>query len=63
MLSSYIGSDGLGIRNQICGYVPGISRRMALRQVEQGFFFIFCQIFGIFDDFSKFCIALRCASL
>ena len=28
--------------------------KMGLRQVKQGFFFTFCQIFGIFDNFSKF---------
>ena len=35
-------------------WVPGISRKMALRQVEQRVYSFFCQIFAIFDDFSKF---------
>ena len=36
--------------------VPEIRQKMGLMQVEQGFFFfIFCQLFSIFDDFSNFC--------
>ena len=35
--------------------LPGISQKMSLRQVGQAFSSFFCQIFGIIDDFSKFC--------
>ena len=31
---------------------------MGLKQVEHGFFFIFCQIFGIFDGFSKWSVPI-----
>ena len=39
--------------------VSGISRKMGLRQVEQGF----SLIFGIFSDLSKFHSAIPCALL
>ena len=45
----------------VTDWVPGISQKMGLRQVEPGYFFLFCQIFGIlFDDFSKFLKCPQC---
>ena len=42
-----------GIRNQILMY-PESPEKWVKRQVEQDFTSFFCQIIGIFDDFSKF---------
>ena len=55
-LSSGKNSDGSDF------WVPRIRRKMGLRQVEPGFSLVFCQIFGIVDDFSKF-RAIVCSTL
>ena len=43
-----VAKERVHARNPIFGYLPGISRKMGFRQVEQGLFFIFEQIFVIY---------------
>ena len=45
-------SDGSGPETRVSGFGSAV-KNMGLRLVEAAFFF-FCQIFGIFNDFSKF---------
>ena len=47
-------SDRLGGMYPKTGFwVLEVLWRNEIKEVEQGFFFIFCQNFGIFDHFSK----------
>ena len=46
--------DGSGTRNWIFGYLELDSRKMGVRQVEQGFSSFNCKYFGILYNFSKF---------
>ena len=44
-------------------WVSETSRKIGWRQVEHGFSSFFYKLFGIFDDFSRFCIAFKEKSL
>ena len=56
-------SDGEGTWKHIFGYPESMSQKMGFkRQVEQCFSSLLYQLFGMFDDFSKFCSSFSMVS-